>query len=181
MASRLRTVNSLMTNRKNIFLLRLINTLLFIALFLIQYNGAFTISIARANPMLPLALLVTVCMFSSELTSAVSGLLLGVFVDTVASTPPGFNAMIFMIIAVAASLIIKHLFNNNIWAGVALCALCSAFYYLVRWLFCIAFTATITDNLTYIMEIVFPSVLYTALFAIPFYYIEKKLYNKFYK
>ena len=80
MALRLRMVNSPMTNRKNIFLLRLINTLLFFALFFIQYNGVFTISIASANPMLPLALLVTVCMFSSELTSAISGLLLGIFV-----------------------------------------------------------------------------------------------------
>ena len=170
-----------MTNRKNVFKLRLINTLLFIVLFYIQYNGVFTIKIASANPMLTLALLVTVCMFSSELTSAISGLLLGIFVDSVASTPPGFNAIIFMIIAVASSLIVKHLFNNNVWAGAALCALCAVFYYLLRWVFCIAFTTSLKDNLTYIMETIFPSVLYTAVFAIPFYFIEKKLYNKFYK
>ena len=177
----LKVVNSLMTNRKNIFILRLINTLIFIVLFYVQYNGVFTIGIATANPMLPLALLVTVCMFSSELTSAISGLLLGIFIDSVASTPPGFNAIVFMIIGVASSLIVKHLFNNNVLSSAALCALCSAFYYLLRWLFCIAFSANLTDNLFYIMQIVFPSVLYTAILAIPFYYIEKKLYNKFYK
>ena len=177
----MRVVNSLMTNRKTIFILRLINALFFIVLFYIQYNGVFSVKIGTINPMLTLSLLVAVCMFSSELTAAISGLLLGIFVDSVASTPPGFNAIIFMIIGVAASLIVKHLFNNNVWAGAALCALCAAFYYLLRWLFCIAFSTSLTDNLTYIMETILPSILYTAVFAIPFYFIEKKLYNRFYK
>ena len=94
----MRVVNSLMTNRKTIFILRLINALFFIVLFYIQYNGVFSVKIGTINPMLTLSLLVAVCMFSSELTAAISGLLLGIFVDSVASTPPGFNAIIFMII-----------------------------------------------------------------------------------
>lgn len=170
-----------MTNRKNIFKFQLINTLLFIVLFYVQYNGVFTISISSANPMLVLALFVTVCMFSSELTSAILGLVLGVFVDSVAATPSGFNALVFIFLGVASSLIIKHLFNNNLWAGAALCAICTTFYYLFRWVFCIAFHSNLTDNLSYIMEIVFPSVLYTTVLAVPFYFIEKRLYYKFYK
>ena len=140
-----------MKNRKNILKLRLVNTLIFIALLFIQYNGVFTISISRASPMLPLALLVTICMFCSELTAAISGLIVGVFID------------------------------NNIFASVALCALCTAFYLLLRWAFCIAFSANFSENLTYIMRTIFPSVLYTAVFSIPFYYLERKLYGKFYK
>lgn len=174
-------VNSLMTNRKNIFVLRLINALIFIVLLYVQYNGVFTIKIAQINPMLSLALLVMICIFSSEITSAISGLLVGIFVDTVASTPQGFNAITFMILGLAASLIIKHLFNNNIFSAVALCAICAAVYYLLRWMISIAFWASFTESLTYLMQIAFPSVLYTSVFAIPFYYLEKKLYNKFYK
>lgn len=177
----MKVVNSLMTNRKNVLKLRIINALFFIILLYVQYNGVFSLSISTANPMLPLALLVAISMFCSELTAAISGLLVGVFIDSVAATPPGFNAIIFIIIGVASSLIIKHLFNKNIWAGIVLCALCAAFYYLVRWAFCIAFSVNLTDNLTYIMETVFPSVLYTAVFAIPFYFLERKLYGKFYK
>lgn len=170
-----------MKNRKNILKLRLVNTLIFITLLFIQYNGVFTISISRASPMLPLALLVTICMFCSELTAAISGLIVGVFIDTVASTPPGFNAIVFMVLGVCASLVVKYLFNNNIFASVALCALCTAFYLLLRWAFCIAFSANFSENLTYIMRTIFPSVLYTAMFSIPFYYLERKLYGKFYK
>ncbi len=170
-----------MKNRKNLFILRLINTLLFIVLLYVQYNGVFTISISQANPMLPLALLVAICMFCSELTAAITGLLVGVFIDSVAATPPGFNAIVFIILGVASSLIVKYLFNNNIFAGVALCALCTSVYLLLRWIFCIAFSANLSENLTYVMQTIFPSVLYTAVLAIPLYYLERKLYNKFYK
>lgn len=170
-----------MTNRKSLFLLRLINAFIFIVLFYVQYNGVFTIKIAQANPMLPLALLIMICMFCSETAAAISGLLIGIFVDTVASTPQGFNALTFMVLGLASSLIVRHLFNNNVFSAIALCALCVAIYYLLRWAISIAFGASFTENLTYLMQIAFPSVLYTCVFAIPFYYLEKKLYNKFYK
>lgn len=177
----MRMVNNLMTNRKNIFILRLINALFFVVLLYVQYNGAFTIKIAQANPMLPLALLVAVCMFCSEITAAISGLLIGIFIDTVASTPQGFNAAVFMILGLGSSLIVRYLFNNNIFSGIALCALCTTVYFILRWVFCVAFSANLTENLTYLMQIAFPSVLYTSAFSIPFYYLEKKLYSKFYK
>lgn len=170
-----------MTSRKNIFKLRLINALLFAVLIYVQYNGVFTLKIAQANPMLPLALLVTVYMFCSELTAAISGLIVGIFMDSVAATPQGFNAIALMILGLISALIIRHLFNNNVFSSIALCALCTAVYFLLRFSFCFAFTASLTENLTYLMRTAFPSVLYTAAFAVPFYYLERALYNKFYK
>ena len=100
-----------MTSRKNIFILRLINTLIFAILIYIQYNSNFTLKIDTANPVLPIALLIPICMFCSELTAAISGLLVGIFMDTVAATPQGFNAISLMILGLASALIIKHLFN----------------------------------------------------------------------
>ncbi len=177
----LRVVNSLMTSRKNIFKLRLINTLLFAVLIFIQYNGAFSLKIMQANPMLPLALLVTVCMFCSDITAAISGLLIGIFMDTAAATPQGFNAITLLILGLATALIVRHLFNNNILSAIALCVLCASVYFLLRFIFCLAFSASLTENLTYLMQTAFPSVLYTAIFSVPFYYLERTLYNKFYK
>lgn len=170
-----------MTSRKNIFKLRIINALLFAVLIYIQYNGVFTIKIAQANPMLPVALLVTMCMFCSEITAALSGLIIGIFMDSVSATPQGFDAITLMILGLAAALIIRHLFNNNIFSAIALCALCTSVYFLLRWCFCIAFSATLSENLTYLMQTAFPSVLYTCALAIPFYFLERALYNKFYK
>lgn len=169
-----------MTSRKNIFLLRLINTIIFVVLIYIQYSSNFTLSIATANPILPIALLVPICMFCSELTAAISGLLVGIFMDSVAATPQGFNALALMLLGLAAALIIRHLFNNNIFSSIALCALCSTAYFLLRWIFCIAFSASFAENLTYLMQSAFPSVIYTSVLTIPFYFLERTLYNKFY-
>ena len=167
-----------MTDKKKIFLLRFINTLFFILLITFQYSGMFEIKIFNANPMLPLSLLVACCMFSSELTSTVCGLLVGIFTDCVSNTPQGFNTIIFMIIALAVSLTAKHLFNNNIFSSFALCFLCGTFYFGMRWLFCFAFSLSLTENLSYIMQFALPSVIYTSVVIIPLYFIERALYNK---
>lgn len=173
--------NKPMTSRKNIFKLRFINALFFFFLLVIQYNGVFTIKIANANPMLPIALLVCTCMFSSELTAAISGLLVGIFIDGIAATPPGFNSILLFLLGLAVSLVVRHLFNNNVFSAVALCVLSTFIYFLLRWIFCFAFWASLNENLTYLLQTVFPSILYTAVFSVPFYYLEKALYHKFYK
>lgn len=170
-----------MTSRRNIFKLRLINALLFAVLIFIQYNGVFSIKIATVNPVLPIALLIPICMFCSELTAVLSGLLVGIFMDSTAATPQGFNAVVLMLLGISSALIIRHLFNNNILSCVALCALCATAYFLLRWIFCIAFSATLTENLTYLMQTAFPSMLYTSALAAPFYYLEKALYSHFYQ
>ncbi|MEE1053094.1 MAG: rod shape-determining protein MreD [Acutalibacteraceae bacterium] len=169
-----------MTDRKKVLTLRIINAVFFIILILFQYNTVFEIKIRNATPLLPLALIVACCMFSSELTAAFTGLTVGVFLDCVSSTPQGFNAIIFMVTALAVSLIAKHLFNNNIFAAFTLCFLCSVFYFLTRWIFCFAFSLSLSENLNYLMRFALPGSLYTSVFIIPLYYLEKALYNKFY-
>lgn len=170
-----------MISKKKVFWLRFINAIFFIALIYIQYNSVFSLKIAQANPMLPIALLVAVCMFCSEITAAISGVIVGIFIDTTAATPQGFNAIMFLFLGLAVSLIVRHLFNNNIMSAVALCALCCLFYLLVRWIIGFVFDATFSENLTYLLQSILPSVLYTTVFSIPFYFLEKTLYSKFYK
>lgn len=170
-----------MRNRKDTFILRFINILLFSVLFLIQYNAAFGVKIFNISPLLTLSLLVAIGMFCSELTGAFTGLIIGVFTDAVASTPQGFNAILFCVLGLSAVLVAKHLFNNNIISAVALCALCAMFYFLLRWIFCYAFSLSFTENLTYLINTVFPTCLYTAIFTIPFYYLERSLYKRYYK
>lgn len=170
-----------MTNQKNLFTLRVINVILFFAIITIQYSDTINIKLFAANPMLPLSLLVAVCLFCSELTGAIAGLMVGILVDALASTPPGFNSIIFMIIGPACVLVAKHLFNNNILSSIVLCFLSAQIYYTVRWIFCIFFYSTFEENLTYLFQTVFPSCIYTAILVVPFYFIEKYLYKKFYK
>lgn len=170
-----------MKSQKNLFILRLINTMLFIVLILIQYSSNFSLKIRNANPMLPLALLVVICMFCSEIRGAVTGLIVGVFVDAYSSTPSGLNAIVFMVLGLSAVLIIKHLFNNNVFSAIALCFMFTLIYFIFRWIFTFALYTSFTENLTYLLNTTFPSALYTAVFAVPFYFLEKLLFQKLYK
>lgn len=168
-----------MLGKRKHLIKRAINALLFAIIVFCQYNTAFSIKIIHANPMLPLALLVCCCMFSSEITATLTGLVVGIFIDGLAATPIGFNSILLFIMGLAVSLAAKHLFNNNLLSAITLCAICSTIYFLIRWIFCFAFNASLTENLTYIMQSVFSSVLYTAVISIPFYLLEKLLNKKF--
>ena len=44
-------------------------------------------------------------LFCSELTATISGLILGVFIDTITATPPGYNSILFLVLGLAVSLI----------------------------------------------------------------------------
>ena len=167
-----------MKSRKKLFLLGIINALLFTVLLLIQYSTVISIKILTANPMLPLTLLVAIAMFSSELTACLTGLFVGMFVDSVASTPSGFNSIIFFILAFAVSLTVRYLFNNNIRSGLALCFLSSAIYALLRFVFCFAFSNSFSESLNYLLRYTLPSAVYTALLIIPFYYLQRFLFEK---
>lgn len=169
-----------MTDRKKLLILRLINTIFFILLISFQYNSIFNIKILTANPMLPLSLLVAITIFSSELTAAISGLIIGIFIDSVSSAPSGFHGIIFLLLGLAVALTVRHLFNNNILSAIALCFLCGTLYYLAHWALFLAHNLSFIENLTYLMRTAFPSIIYTTVFIVPFYFLQKFLYNKFY-
>lgn len=169
-----------MTDRKKLFTLGIINLIIFIIFVTLQYSPVISLKIMNASPMLPLCLLVAISMFSSELTSAFSGLAVGIFIDATAATPSGFNSVCFLVIGLAVSLISKHLFNNNIFSSLALCGMCSLFYGLLRFAFWGASPLSFSERLGFLMRYIFPSAVYTTLLIIPLYYLEKYLYNKFY-
>ena len=52
-----------------------VNFLLLALALLIQYNDSFTVKIYSANPMLPLAVLISFSMVASEINSCFAGLI----------------------------------------------------------------------------------------------------------
>ncbi len=151
-----------------------VNFTLFALALLLQYNDSFTIKIATANPMLPLAVLISFSMFAGEISSALVGLTVGIFTDSAAGTPVGFNTILFFVIALAVSLTVRYLFNNNYRTAIVLCLLGTLLYFTARWLFSFAFGGLET-SLGYIMRFAIPSVVYTSFFAAPLYALQKFL------
>ena len=166
-----------MKSLKKPFIIGLINAILFFILVIFHYSGA-SLKIGSANPFSALALLVAVIMFSGELTGVVSGTLLGIVLDGVSSTPIGFNTITLSLISFLAVLISHYLFNRNLKSALALCLICAALYFAARWLVLFTFAGDIKGSFTYLLSFAATSAIYTTLFIIPFFYLEKKLFSK---
>lgn len=151
-----------------------VNFLLLALALLIQYNDSFTVKIYSANPMLPLAVLISFSMFASEINSCFAGLIVGIFADSVSGMPVGFNTILFFIVGLAVSLMVRYLFNNNYRSAIMLCLICTGAYFIARWLIGFAFGGLET-SLGYLMRFAVPSIVYTCVFAIPLYYLQKFL------
>ncbi len=158
------------TKRKAI----LINIVIAILFFLIQYNNIVSIKIHSAMPMLTLALAISVSMFLSEVSATMTGLIIGIISDTSASTPFGFNAILFTVICFSVSLIVHYLFNNNIRSCMVLELFFTVLYFFVSWLFFYS-SGNADEHFTYLFKIGVPSAVYTSVLSGIIYLIEKKL------
>ena len=165
-----------MKDRKRNFRIFIINFLLFIFLILFHYSGA-SIKIFGANPLTPLALLISIVMFSGELSGVLTGIAVGIVLDGVAMTPPGFNTVVFMGLSFLAVLISHYLFNRNLKSALVLCFVCSLVYFFLRWLFVFAFSTDVADGLDYLIKTAFGSSVYTAVSVIPFFYLQKYIFK----
>lgn len=154
----------------------IINTVLFSVLILLHYSGV-TVKIGTANPFAALALLVAVIMFSNEVTGVLTGALIGIVLDSMTSTPIGFNTITLIIVSFCATLISHYLFNRNLKAAIALCLIFSALYFSARWMTVFALKSDIAASFKYLINYAATSTVYTTVFVIPFFYLEKKLFS----
>ncbi len=166
-----------MQSRKKYLPVVIANALMLAILLLFRDTGIITFKIYGVTPMLPLAVLVAIGMFAGELPSFLTGLAVGIILDEVSAAPTGFNAICFMLIGLFTSLMANHIFNKNFSASVALCIICSLFYFLLRFAVCEMLSLTLYENMRYILRYVLPSSAYTSVFVIPFYFIEKRLFK----
>lgn len=164
-------------NRSRQYLVAILNFLSFAVLLLLHYSNAFHINAIRANPITLIPFLVAFAYFNEEWVSALTGMAVGIFMDSLAARFSFFHTVLLMFIGLSASLVAHHLFNNNLKSAIALSLIATLFYYILRWLFFYVVDASVDDSTFYIMYYAFPSVIYTNVFIIPFYYLQRKFYN----
>lgn len=164
-----------MNNIKSALVSFILNFSLFFVFFLFHYSGVYTINILGATPIIPLALLISVCMFQSELTASIIGMVLGIFMDAVANHSSFFYTVTFFIVGFAVSFIVHFFFNKNIRSALALGFIFSVFIYVVRWAFIHIGTDGIVSSIDYLLRYALPSAILTSVFVIPFYLLQNKL------
>ncbi len=165
------------TQKKSAFV-TVVNILIFLLLMLFNSTDIISIAIGGANPFIPLSFLVAFCMFYEEIPSVLAGLLVGTLLDGFSATPMCFNSIVFMLIGLFTAVTVRYFFNNNIRSAIALCIICSLFYFTARWVFTYMFSASQAESLIYLFRYDFPSAVYTTVFIVPFYYLERLINKK---
>lgn len=155
------------------FIAAFINTLLLLLAFLLRYSGA-TLSIGNATPVLLLPITVSVSIFFGGNASLLSGIFAGVLMDSAAADTSCFNTVFFVLAATAGSMLSSRFLNRNLKAAVCLSVGVSFAYFFIKYLVFFAFRG-VAVNYDYFILYLIPSVVYTAVWIIPFYFLQKKL------
>lgn len=152
-------------------------SLIALTVYLFHYTGLIDITIRGISPLILLPLTVAVAMFYGETAGLVFGLVCGFAIDAVAGSTSVFNTLLFMFTGFAVGLFAKRIFNRNLPAAIALAFIAALVYFGLKWVF----TAIIPDvqgKVYYLLWHLTPSAVYTVLFIIPFYFLEKHLHRE---
>ncbi len=140
--------------------------------YLFHYTELIDISVYHASPLILLPITVGVAMFYDELTGLLFGLCCGCAMDAV--TGGVFNTIFFMLMGFAVSLLAQRIFNKNLPGAIAVTFISTLIYYGMKW-FINYLLPDVQGKVYILLWHYFPSVIYTVLFIIPFYFFEKRL------
>ena len=153
-----------------------INFLIAVICLALQFNHFINIGKSSIFPLFPFAFVIVFSMFSSELTAFITGMVMGIFVDSSSSSLFSFNTIAYSLTAFLVSLLVHYLFNNNIRSCTVISFFSTAFLLLVR------FIVSYSDlGLNYMLKnflnSIVPSAVLTVIFAVLLFLAEKKIYK----
>ena len=151
-----------------------LQSFLIFCIAILHYSNLFSLKIGNASPVIIIPFLIIVSFYSGMWRGVFFAFIYGIYMDAVAADTLCFNTLVLGFIICICGILITYFFNRYI-SSVLLLSLCaSVAYFGLKWLFLFLF-AGIEHNLDYLFYYAFPSAIYTAIFALPFYYIAKFL------
>jgi len=145
--------------------------------YLFHYTGLIDITIKGASPIILLPITVAVAMFYDELVGLLFGLCCGFAMDAVAASTSVFNTIAFMLIGFIAGLLAKRIFNRNLPAAIALTLIREIGYFGIKWLISVIIP-DVQGKVYYLLWNLTPCAVYTLIFIIPLYFLEKRLHKQ---
>lgn len=164
-----------MNLKRKRFICAFINTLLILLCFILRFSGA-TLALGEAVPMILIPIVLSVAIFCSENVALAAGFFVGVLMDSASSDALVFNTLFFTLGAFACSLLSSRYLNRNLKSALCLSAGMSFGYYILKYLIYFVFSSVSAQH-SYFSSYLIPSAIYTALWIIPFYFMQKKLTN----
>lgn len=153
----------------------LIHSICYIAIILLLYICSYTdivnLRIGNAIPMPLISPIIAAGIYYGEWVGFSTGLITGIFVDSVSAQSNCFNTIILLIIGCAAGILIKYYLNNNIISAYVI-SLTSCLIYFVLYFILYYFTKS-RQGISYLLFYALPSAVYSAAFIVPCYYLGK--------
>lgn len=155
----------------------IIYTLVVIIIAVIQLQTASYPRFFNVTPLFLIPAIIAISMVEDEMVGAIYGLVGGLLWDTTTGNVFGFNALFLMIMGVAAGLVVKLLFKNRVVISILIVAVFTFIHEFLTWFF--FWYLESKGSFSYAMlKIILPTVLMTAIFAIPinilFRFMNKK-------
>ena len=160
------------TNRQVISYI--VNAVILLLLFILRYTGLATLTIGQASPITLIPFVAAFALFYGELKGAALGFAAGALMDSCVTTSSFFNTLIMLFIGLVCGILANYYLNKNIKAAICLSLGASFFYLFARLIIFYSFRGISVDAEYYGYYFI-PTVFYTAIFIIPFYFLEKKL------
>lgn len=154
----------------------IINAFCIIALFILRYSSLLTLKIGQASPITLIPFVIAVSIFWGSGYGAVAGFFSGVLMDGVLTDSSCFNTIALMFLGALCGVLSSHYLNKNIKSAICL-SLGGVFAYLFLKLTIFYSFKEISIGAEYFASYFIPTIFYTALFIIPFYFLERKLSN----
>lgn len=161
-------------SRSRRFLCALLNGLLIFILFVLRYSCGVTLGIGSAVPIILIPLVLSCAIFYSENAAMVAGFFAGVLMDSSASNSSWFNTLFLTLGCLICSVLASRVLNRNFKAAMCLSVGFSFGYFFVKYLIFFVFKGVAVNYDYFILDLI-PSAVYTSIWLIPFYFMQKKL------
>ena len=154
----------------------LINLIIALPVLFFQFNGFIDSDKLNIFPLFPLGFIVVISMFCSELESFFWGLGIGILVDCSSSYRFSLNTILYPVIALAVSLLVHYLFNNNLRSCIVLSLFWAIFLSLIRYIM-FYYSSGLKNLFRGFLKNMIQSALLTNVFTVILYFIEKKIFK----
>ena len=150
---------------------------LYFFIFIFSRIPGLSLTLFGITPILLIPALMAGAMFFKESYALITGVYVGVLLDSTTATG-FFNTATFAVIGFCAGILATHLLNKNLRAAALLTLIMSFVYYFAKWFFYILL-GNEPQKMAYLFQISIPSCVYTTLYIIPFYFLFRFIYKRF--
>ncbi len=156
------------------FIAVLVNILLIFTVFVLRYSCGVTLGIGQAVPIILIPLVLSCAIFYGENAAMLAGFFAGVLMDGAAAGGSWFNTLFLTLGCLICGFLSSRVLNRNFKAAICLSVGFSFGYFFIKYLVFFVFGG-IAVNYDYFISDLIPSALYTSVWLIPFYFLQKKL------